>query len=183
MKSFLEFDGKSLVIVIPMGEHKNIERPWLDEYIASCLADDDVFKLEFLSVLVFVGHQDLGSEVSAEVRSLFKSWGTKYFVIIAEHKDLLPRPHLAIDGKLYQVFRLYDDVQAAFLVSVRATMQSEYVKIVLKSCEIGSQSTAFLLAAMSFSMTGDTDGHVVQLPFLPDKHFIHQFGNLSRAGG
>lgn len=112
-----------------MGEHNKIERPWLEQYIASCLADDDVFKLEFLSVLVFVGQQDLGNEVSAEVKSLFKSWGTKHCVIIAEHKDLLPGPHLAVDGKLYQVLRLYDDVQAAFLVSVRATTQSEYVII------------------------------------------------------
>lgn len=129
MKSFLEFDGRSLVTVIPMGEHKKIERPWLEQYIASCLEDDDVFKLEFLSVLVFVGHRGPGSEVSAEVRSLFESWGTKRCMIIAEHKDLLPGPHLVIDGRLYQVLRLYDDVQAAFLVSVRANTQSEYVTI------------------------------------------------------
>lgn len=30
---------------------------------------------------------------------------------------------------------------------------------------------------------GDTDEHAVQLPSLPDKHFINQFGSLSKAGG
>lgn len=84
-----------------------------------------MFKLEFLSVLVFVGQQDPRGEVSAKVRSLFELWGTKDCVSIAEHRDLLSGPHLAVDRTLYQVLRLYDDVQAAFLVSVRATIQSE----------------------------------------------------------
>lgn len=112
-----------------MGEHNKIERPWLKHYIASCLADDDVFKLEFLNVLVFVGHQDPGSEVSAEVSSVFKSWGAKNCVLTAEHNDFLLGLHLAIDGKFYQALSLYDDVQAALLVSVRVTTRSEYVTI------------------------------------------------------
>ena len=96
-----------------------------------------------------MGHQDPGSELSAEVRSLFDSWGTKHYVILAEHDDLLPGPHLVVGGRLYQVLRLYDDDPAAFLVSFQATPQSQYVNTDLGSCEIGSRSPNFLLAAMS----------------------------------
>lgn len=148
-KSFPEFDKRYLVAIIPKTEHTKIERPWLERYISSCLSDDDVFQVEFLSVLIFSGHQDPGSGLSAEVRSLLESWGTKHYVILAEHEDLLPGPHLVIGGRLYQVLRLYDDDQAAFLISVRESPQPQYVSFVFKSCKIGSRSPDFLLAAMS----------------------------------
>lgn len=96
-----------------------------------------------------MGHQDPGSELSAEVKSLFESWGTKHCLILAEHDYLLPGPQLVVGGRLYQVLRLYDDDQAAFLVSVRPTPQSQYVRFDLRSCEIGSRSPDFLLAAMN----------------------------------
>ena len=149
MKSVLELDGESLITVVPMGKYKKLERPWLEKYIATCLADDEVFTPAFLGVLVFVGQQDSGSETSAEVRSLFNSWGVKQCINIAEHHGLLLGPHVGIDGKLYQVLRLYDDVQAAFLVSVRATPHSEYVVNVAQIVPSITWSTDFLLVVTS----------------------------------
>lgn len=65
------------MIVIPSGSSKPIDADWLKEYVSDCLAQDDVFRMEFLEAIIFVGYASNDVELSPAVHRLLASWGTK----------------------------------------------------------------------------------------------------------
>jgi hypothetical protein len=74
-------------------------------------------RIEFLEGIIFVGHASNDVELSPAMHELLVSWGTKRTKHLADHPAILPDPYIGVEGNLWQVLRLYDDVQGAFLIS------------------------------------------------------------------
>ena len=81
--------------------------------------------MEFLSAIIFRGPKHVDLTISPSVKALFETWGTLWFKHVVDDLDLLPGPYLVVKESLWQVLRLYDDVQGAFLVSVRTADQGQ----------------------------------------------------------
>ncbi|KAK4696739.1 hypothetical protein P7C71_g1241, partial [Lecanoromycetidae sp. Uapishka_2] len=114
----LEQEDGTLATIIPI-ESWPIDAAWLHEYVDSRLEDDDVLRLEFLSGIVFVGPA-IEENTSPEVDSLLQRWGTTWTkYVLADSNSYQGGPHLTVGKALWRVFRLYDDVQNAFLITVK----------------------------------------------------------------
>ena len=86
---------------------------------------DDVFHNEFLSGIMFTeAAKGKSLDISPGAHKLLKSLGTAWIEVV-ETPDAdvtgatpLPGPYLTHGGHLLEIFRLYDDVQGAFITSL-----------------------------------------------------------------
>jgi hypothetical protein len=120
---------KSFVTVVTYpGDHAVDEHQWLEESIGKALILDDVLNEEFLHTILITGP---GAEAfmaeSAEdlLRSAGESWGTVNVQILGDESELLPGPYAVIGQELWQIHRLYEDTQGAFLVPVKKSQGSK----------------------------------------------------------
>jgi hypothetical protein len=96
-----------------------VEEGWLKELISSYLKTDDVFQAHFLSTVVFTGPSNV--DITAGANKFLQSLGTTKIDIIDAIKSacvLPPGPYLASDQCLFEICRLYEDSQGAFLTSL-----------------------------------------------------------------
>ena len=90
---------------------------------------DDVFHPEFLANIVLVGDSSGTAGTVQNVRSLANSWESNILSLKSQSDHMMlpiPGPHLIANGSLWQVSRLYDDVQGAFMVAVEPPVTKEY---------------------------------------------------------
>jgi hypothetical protein len=87
----------------------------IEEYVST----DDVFRHEFLQGVVFEGASGKGVDdlVTPDAVNFLQSFGTQWIEIANNSNPARPGPYLAFHQKLMEVYRLYDDIQRAFLTS------------------------------------------------------------------
>jgi hypothetical protein len=94
----------------------SVQEGWLRELIARYLETDDVFHTHFLSAIVFTGPPNI--EITAGANKFLHSVGTTRIELIDATKSTFvpsPGPYFASDQYLFEIWRLYDDSQGAFL--------------------------------------------------------------------
>lgn len=111
---------QSLVTVIPVfRQHAPVEEHWLKNFIAKYETCDDVFSNKFLNGVIFIAPSSL--EVTPEARRLLEFKGNSWIEIlkIKETEVLLPSgPHIIFEQDVFEIRRLYEDSQGAFVTSI-----------------------------------------------------------------
>lgn len=101
----------------------------LQSYIEHVLQHDDVFRTEFLANILLVDGPSTTCATNQTVHDLARSYGSELLSLKSQshHKTRLASgPYLIAEGSLWQVSRLYDDVQGAFIVGVEPPDAEEY---------------------------------------------------------
>lgn len=95
----------------------------LESYVDQLTQADDVFQPEFLSGIIFVGADKSEVTITPDVLKLLDLWGTRWTNFVPteslDEENLLAGPYIVASGWLWQVLRLYDDTQGAFMVSIK----------------------------------------------------------------
>lgn len=91
-------------------------RSQVDDYSQN----DDVFRVEFLANIIFIGVCPSAIALEKDVRSLLKGWNSSFTVASLDQFSSPPPPpgpYLARGHFLWQVRILYDDVNQTFLTA------------------------------------------------------------------
>lgn len=106
-----------LLTVIDNDSSHDVTSAWLEDTLHKYIQNDDVIKPEFFATVLLAGTADI------EPMTLQTRWGTSNVqsLHVLDTKDFIFGPHIAHNGSLWQVLRLYDDFQKAFLVTLRPT--------------------------------------------------------------
>lgn len=105
----------SLLTVIDVKEETWITEDWLRQKVMSYRSSDDVFCDAFMIGVVFTQGTRM-PKVSAEASDYMKSLGNTWFKITAARQS--PGPYLTFGGQLFEVYRVYDDTQGAFMTGI-----------------------------------------------------------------
>jgi hypothetical protein len=99
----------------------------LQSYLEHITQHDDVFRTEFFTHIL-LDEPNTASSINEAVRDLASSYGSKVLSLTprAHLAQLALGPYLIAEGSLWQVFRLYDDAQGAFMVGVEPPDSEEY---------------------------------------------------------
>ncbi|KAF2007617.1 amidase signature enzyme [Amniculicola lignicola CBS 123094] len=106
--------------------YHGVSSSWLESTLESFLVEDDVITPEFFGTVLLVrkGNFDL------TFTSVRTRWGTSIVQSVQVHEGtqttLVTGPYLIHYGRLWQVLRLYDDVQKAFLVTLRPRLDGTF---------------------------------------------------------
>ncbi|KAI9794811.1 MAG: hypothetical protein M1816_002939 [Peltula sp. TS41687] len=116
----------SLVTTVPVGQHEKMSKESLRSKLTFGLQHDDVFRHEFLTRVLFVGRSEREDCVEPEVGHMVDSWGECLYLDSRACADstICAGPHLIAEGALWRVFRLYDDMQGAFMVALTPQLDS-----------------------------------------------------------
>ncbi|EED16521.1 hypothetical protein TSTA_016010 [Talaromyces stipitatus ATCC 10500] len=124
-----ELSGKSgLVMVVLLETYVSCPRDFVQAYVQFALDRDDVFNSHFLKGIIFYGRTAekaslVGEELGAHI--LPAAWNTSWTSFIQTpiasdyRRNIPPGPYLLRQGKLWDVYRLYEDHTNAFLVSFK----------------------------------------------------------------
>lgn len=110
---------RSLVTVFNLSAEPHTLKDNLQKLCREFQARDDVFRPEFLQGVIVRGAAS--SEGSSSLEELWSDWGTKwqYFDNAEDTNNMIPSgPYVIQQGRLAQVWRLYDDHNKAFLTAV-----------------------------------------------------------------
>ena len=110
----------NLATVISADGIQKIDSDWLKAYWADIQKTDDVLSKEFFNRSFFVGVNDL--KIAPDTLTLLKEWGKQG--IKSLQIDIAAGPYVHIENSLWQVMRLYDDVQGAFLIPTRPSTET-----------------------------------------------------------
>lgn len=116
--------------LIPFLDGQTTEEYDLQGLFTDWAANDDVFRTEFLEGVVFVSTSNQKSNSSQVPDTLRQKWGTNLCLTLPTDvpESMLPiGPHLLERGKLYTVYRLYDDVNGAFMTATKPYTGSGFV--------------------------------------------------------
>jgi hypothetical protein len=112
-------------MVVPLED----EAPRMDDavrdYVENALRRDDVFNTSFLKGIIFYGNDIKQASIVKEelaAHALPAAWNTSWTCFLGASDDgrkLLPGPYLLRRGKLWDVYRLYEDDMNSFLVSFK----------------------------------------------------------------
>ncbi len=96
-------------------------------------AQDDVFSAAFRHDILVAADSQLGQDQLASIRQqLSDAWGSEN-VVAVESSSLpnLPRdgPYVLVQEKIFRPYRLYDDIQAAFVLTTRPDDLEERAEI------------------------------------------------------
>jgi hypothetical protein len=135
--------------VIPLPDRGSSLGTFVQSYVETALKTDDVFCLEFLNGIIFYGYserQEFRPQLSPQ--HLPGSWNASWTHFIATTSDgfenLLPGPYLLKCGRLWNVYRLYDDSINAFYVPFKPTISpdEDLVRLTVQSAGHGTRSVA-----------------------------------------
>ena len=121
-------DTPSYATVIPVGPNRRISETWLRQALESYRSTDDVFRDDFLTGVIFTSVTG-GTSVTIfpAAKKLLESLGTCWVEMLdTDSKDDTPPPgpYVAAGQQLSEIFRLYDDVQGAFVNGLIPTPHS-----------------------------------------------------------
>lgn len=109
----------SYVTVIAVDSNNQITESWLRRTLEIHRLSDDVFRDDFLSGVIFTGVASEASlKVSPAATKLLKSLGNSWVQTFDTHDQddaPPPGPYVTDKNNLLEVFRLYDDIQGAFM--------------------------------------------------------------------
>ena len=97
-----------------------VEEIWLRQTISDYEAKDDVFRKEFLGGVLFTGspHVAITSGANDFLHSLGVSWIEIHILEASLVPAPLPGPYYVVNQQISEIWRLYNDVQGAFLTSL-----------------------------------------------------------------
>ena len=101
----------------------------LHSYVDHVLWQDDVFRMEFLANILLVDDPDNTGTTNQTVHGLTRYYGSTILSLKPQShhlRQLAPGPYLIAEGSLWQVSRLYDDAQGAFMVGVEPSGAEKY---------------------------------------------------------
>lgn len=82
-----------------------------------------IFLREFVKDVILLCNNNPSVNLSKEAEKLLQSWGNR--CIAQGYYELTPGPYYYKDNALWQVMRLYEDYQGAFLISIKPEMGEE----------------------------------------------------------
>lgn len=107
--------------MIALDDRTIITGDWLCQELRS-IRSTDVFCDEFLHGVIFVGGEDNAEiQIAPDAHQLLDGMGTSWIETLTgvnEGGQLKQGSYLALQQELLEIFRLYDDVQNAFMSSV-----------------------------------------------------------------
>ena len=108
--------------MIALGGRTTVTKDWLCQELERFRSADDVFFDGFLHGVIFMGARDNAeSQITPDARQMLESMGTNWIETpeaMNGREVPKPGPYLATQQDLLEIFRLYDDVQGAFMSSV-----------------------------------------------------------------
>lgn len=125
-----------LVTIIVPGPSQSLNQHWLQDYVDESLKTDDVFRLEFLAGVIFITEEAQNTDLSQMAVTMLQTWGTSWSIAYAQSSlgsEECSGPHLLDQGKLYKAYRLYDDVNGAFMMATKPKLNSGCV-LTLRRC-------------------------------------------------
>lgn len=101
---------------------QSLNQHWLQQYVDESLKTGD-------DRVIFINAVGQNLDLFQMAVTMLQTWGTSWS--IAYPQSLLRSaecsgPHLLDHGKLYKVYRLYDDVNGAFMMATKPNLNSEY---------------------------------------------------------
>jgi hypothetical protein len=96
-----------------------VEEEWLKDIIAKYEEFDDVFRVDFLSGVIFTGSPKI--ELTPAAYKLLQSLGTTWIEVADATNPAsspLPGIYYVIDKQLHDIWRLYEDSHGAFLTAL-----------------------------------------------------------------
>lgn len=105
--------------VIALSGDFSVGEKWLKDTIIKYEKVDDVFRREFLSGVIFTGSSQI--DVTAGATKLLESMGTEWIELVDTASSAFnppPGPYYVWDKQLFEIWKLYDDCQGAFLTSL-----------------------------------------------------------------
>jgi hypothetical protein len=107
-----------------------LDPAWLQTYIHRQKQVDDVFDAAFLNGIIFTGSKEPQGLVAAQLRELLDMWGTAWSKHMVEDSPKQPCPGLYVwkNNALWNVYRMYDDFNGAFMASTRRCSATGYVQ-------------------------------------------------------
>lgn len=115
--------------VVPLLNSQKPEERYLQALFTEWAATNDVFRPEFLNGVVFVSTIDQEAHSYQMPNTLRQTWGTDFCVTLSMNvpeRGPPTGPHLLEDGKLFTVYRLYDDINRAFMAAVKPSIGSGF---------------------------------------------------------
>ena len=109
----------SYVTVISLGGQAHVTQLWLTQVLEYYHSTDDVFRFEFLNGIIFTGVKS-GEvlDISPGAKEMLVSLGNSWVETVDaddEEKTPPPGPYLVAGRHLLEIYRLYDDIQGAFM--------------------------------------------------------------------
>ncbi|KAI9767312.1 MAG: hypothetical protein M1840_005721 [Geoglossum simile] len=92
---------------------------------------DDVFDAAFLNGIIFTGSKEPEGLVAAQLGELLDLWGTAWSKHMVEDSPKQPSPGLYVwkNNALWNVYRMYDDLNGAFMASTRHCSATGYFNL------------------------------------------------------
>ena len=91
---------------------------WLEKTVDTSIQRDDVLIEDFLGTIQINGLEDIKIESSAEMQKVLKRYGTRYLELNVSLRYIPSGPYLRQNGHLWQINRVYNDTNGAFLIAV-----------------------------------------------------------------
>ena len=113
----MPFAGAPDRVTVLVANGPSVTAEWLGQTL-DIFSRDDVFRVAFLMGVLFMSAHGVDLEITEAARQLLRSKGTTWIETVGTSDDLRPGPYVARQGSLTPVWRLYDDVQGAFLHSI-----------------------------------------------------------------
>ena len=114
--------------MLPLDCNGHVTEIWLRKALETYRRTDDVFCDDFLSGVIFTGVAGGTSpEISPAANELLESLGMSWSDILHpddEDETPPPGPYVAVGQQLLEIFRLYEDVQGAFMNGLISTSHS-----------------------------------------------------------
>lgn len=107
--------------ILPTKSSTSLSTDQLQSYVDNVLQHDDVFRTEFLANILLVDGPSTTCATNQTMHDLARSYGSELLLLRSRSHhmtQLASGPYLIAEGSLWQVSRLYDDVQGAFMVGV-----------------------------------------------------------------
>lgn len=133
--------------MIPVSPGETLNCVFLQSFVDRALEIDDVFHLEFLNGIVFCGAPEWEDSLRLALMDLLRSWNNSWVLFMkpgTDHNSLLPGPCLIERSRIWQVWRLYDDSTAAFMLAFepRGFPSEKLLKLSIQSQDHQTQSIA-----------------------------------------
>ncbi|KAH8588310.1 amidase signature domain-containing protein [Bisporella sp. PMI_857] len=123
----------SFVTVICLPQDHPVDADWLEAYITKSLKLDDVLHENFLQTILLTGPGTDELPNGQDFKRLLKFHSNAWDIVkiqgIGPQPGLLPGPYIAVGEGLWQVLRLYDDIQGAFLAPVRKSIHGSHFSL------------------------------------------------------
>ena len=105
---------------IALEGQRQVSGAWLQEALDNFRSFDDVFRNEFLQVVVFLSDHPEEVQIMEDAQAFLQSQSTEKVCLYTSSEGVKQGLFVAARGKLASVYKLYDDTQGAFLHSLIA---------------------------------------------------------------